>query len=351
MDQNTSNINLASGNNPQSSAIYADLCSIIEHGQATAFAAANQSAIATYWNIGRRIVEEEQQGRERAVYGSRLIPLLSEQLKVKYGTGYGRRNLAYYRLLYLAFPDFKILHARVQNLEWTHVRRILSVSNHDARLWYLQEANANMWSTRELDRNISTQYCERCLAAGHNPKPIAGSGNNASPMHILKNPVVAEFLGFRRDSHFSESELEQALISNLEKFIMELGKGFAFVERQQHIATDSADFYIDLVFYNFKLKCFVLFELKTHTLSHQDIGQLDMYVRMYDDLMKSPDDNPTIGILLCSDTDKTIARYSVLNNSGQLYAAKYMAYMPTEEELAREIDKQREFFRQHHSNE
>lgn len=330
-------------------AVYSDLCSIIEQGKTAAFAAVNQAAIATYWNVGRRIVEEEQDGKERAAYGSRLIKNLAEQLVARYGGNFSKRNLDYYRRFYLTFPDWRIVNTRVHNLEWSHVRRILSVSNPEARIWYLEAANENMWSTRELDRNISTQYCERCLAAGQTPKPIGGGGDSAeNALRHLKNPVVAEFLGFRRDSHFTESELEQALIDNLQKFIMELGKGFAFVERQQHIATDTADFYVDLVFYNFKMKCFVLFELKTHTLSHQDIGQLDMYVRMYDDLVKQPDDAPTIGILLCSDTDKTIARYSVLNDSNRIYAAKYMAYMPTEEELSREIERQREFFRLHH---
>lgn len=191
------------------------------------------------------------------------------------------------------FPDWEILHARVQNLEWTHIRRILSVCNPDARMWYLKTASENMWSTREL---------------------------------------------------------EQALIDNLEKFVLELGRGFAFVERQQHIVTDTDDFYIDLVFYNFKMKRFVIFELKTHKLSHQDIGQLDMYVRMYDDLVRGSDDQPTIGVLLCTDTDSTIARYSVLHDSDQIYAAKHMTYMPTEEELRHEIEQQKQFFIQQHQN-
>lgn len=167
-------------------------------------------------------------------------------------------------------------------------------------------------------------------------------------MEYIKNPVVAEFMGFRRDTQYTESELEQALIANLEKFILELGRGFAFVERQQHITTETDDFYIDLVFYNFKMKRFVIFELKTHKLTHQDVGQLDMYVRMYDDLVKDESDNPTIGVLLCTETDKTIARYSVLNGNEQLFAAKYMAYMPTEEELHREIEQQKRFFLEQH---
>ena len=322
-----------------------DIRSIIEQGRKQAYASVSQIAITTYWNIGRRIVEEEQKGENRAVYGSKLVPLLAESLKAEYGNGYGKRNLAYYRQFYLTFRDGEILHDLVQNLTWTHIRRILSVSSPDARDWYIKAASLNMWSTTELDRNIATQYYERRLAAQlpANTKDLTCSVEK-DPLEYIKNPVVAEFMGFRRDTSYSESELEQALIDNLEKFILELGRGFAFVERQQHIVTDTDDFFIDLVFYNFKMKRFVIFELKTHRLSHQDIGQLDMYVRMYDDLVKGEDDLPTIGVLLCTDTDRTIARYSVLHDNDQLYAAKYMTYMPTEEELSREIEHQKQFF-------
>ena len=237
----------------------------------------------------------------------------------------------------------------VHNLEWSHIRRVLSVTSPEARLWYLENASKGMWSVRELDRNISSQYFERRLAAQLPAKAEdLPTLSDKDPLEYIKNPVVAEFMGFRRDSTYSESELEQALIDNLEKFILELGRGFAFVERQQHIVTQTSDFYIDLVFYNFKMKRFVIFELKTHRLTHQDIGQLDMYVRMYDDLVKGEDDQPTIGVLLCTDTDNTIARYSVLNDSDQLFAAKYMTYMPTEEELRREIEQQKEFYRLQH---
>ena len=329
-----------------------DIRSIIEHGRQTAYAAVGQAAIMTYWNVGQRIVEEEQDGKVRAEYGKQIIPLLAEQLTKDYGTGYGRRNLAYYRQFYLTFPKKEILHEVVQNLTWTHIRRILSVSNPDARLWYLKAASGNLWSTTELDRNIATQYYERRLAA-QLPANVADLQQNTGkdPLDYIKNPVVAEFMGFHRDNSFSESDLEQALIDNLERFILELGRGFAFVERQQHIVTDTADFFIDLVFYNFKMKRFVIFELKTHKLMHQDIGQLDMYVRMYDDLVRGDDDLPTIGVLLCTDTDNTIARYSVLHESEQLFAAKYMTYMPTEEELRREIEQQKQFFLLQHGKE
>lgn len=329
-----------------------DIRTIIEQGRKQAYAATGQIAIMTYWNIGRRIVEEEQQGASRAAYGQKLIPALAVRLAAEYGTGYGKRNLAYYRKFYLEFKDVEILHTRVQNLTWSHVRRLLSVSNTQAREWYLKTAAEDMWSVDDLDRNISTQYYERRLAAQREsstlPVPYVGQ---TDPLEYIKNPMVAEFMGFHRDTNYSESELEQALIDNLEKFIMELGRGFAFVERQQHIVTDTADFYIDLVFYNYKMKRFVIFELKTHKLTHQDIGQLDMYIRMYDDLVKGEDDNPTIGVLLCTDTDNTIAKYSVLHDSDQIFATKYMTYMPTEEELRREIEQQKRFFMEQHGKE
>lgn len=321
-----------------------DVCRIIDGGRHQAYAAVGQVGIMTFWNVGRRIVEEEQHGEIRAAYGTKLIKNLSEILSPLYGTSYSKRNLDYYRKFYLLFPDAEIVNTRVHNLDWSHIRRVLSVVNPEARLWYLENASRNMWSVRELDRNISTQYFERRLAA---QLPVDAKDlptTEKDPLEYIKNPMVAEFMGFRRDSIYSESELEQALIDNLEKFILELGRGFAFVERQQHIVTDTSDFYIDLVFYNFKMKRFVIFELKTHRITHQDIGQLDMYVRMYDDLVKGNDDMPTIGVLLCTDTDNTIARYSVLHESEQIFAAKYMTYMPTEEELRREIEQQKQFF-------
>ena len=323
-----------------------DVCTIIEQGKRQAYLAVGQAAIATYWRIGERIVMEEQKGAARAEYGSQLIENLSVILQHEYGSGYGRRNLAYYRKFYLEFTDWEILHTHVQNLSWSHIRRLLSVSNKEARLWYLETAARDMWSFKTLDRNISTQYYERRLV--NQSEEVLFSNENKESLEYIKNPIIAEFMGFRRDVAYSENDLEQALVDNLEKFILELGRGFAFVERQQHIVTDTADFYIDLVFYNFKIKRFVIFELKTHKITHQDIGQLDMYVRMYDDLVKGSDDNPTIGVLLCTDTDNTIARYSVLHGNDQLFAAKYMAYMPTKEELEREIEQQKRFFLEQH---
>lgn len=328
-----------------SSNLIDELREIIEKGRKQAYSAVNQAVIVTYWNIGRRIVEEEQSGNTRANYGKQLINQLAEKLSMEYGNNYSARRLRDYRQFYLCFKDLQNWHSRVPNLTWTHFRRIMAVPQAEAREWYANEASREMWSVRTLDRNISTQYYGRLCAARRegNTLPVPVKADN-DPMEYIKSPVVAEFLGFKRDTEYSESMLEQALIDNLEHFIMELGRGFAFVERQKHIVTQTDDFYVDLVFYNFKMKRFVLFELKTHKLTHADVGQLDMYVRMYDDLIKDDSDNPTIGVLLCTDTDTTIAKYSVLHNSEQLFASKYMAYMPTEEELRREIEAQKRFF-------
>lgn len=332
-----------------------DVRSIIEQGRQQAYASVGKTQIETYWKIGRRIVEEEQDGAERARYGTHLLHELSERLQVEYGRTYSDRNLRSYRQFYLSFKDFEIWNAHVPNLTWTHIRKVLPVSSNDARLWYLTQASQCMWSTETLGRNISSQYYERRLAQYRENKHDSATMtiapyNDKDPLEYIKNPTIAEFMGFRRGLEYSESQLEKALIDNLEKFILELGRGFAFVERQQHIATDLDDFYIDLVFYNFRMKRFVIFELKTHEMTHADVGQLDMYVRMYDDLVKADDDNPTIGVLLCTNTSSTIARYSVLNDSQQLFAAKYMTYMPTEEELRCEIERQKQFFLEHHRN-
>lgn len=220
----------------------------------------------------------------------------------------------------------------------------------EGRAWYVKEASEQMWSTRTLDRNVSTQYYGRMLAAQRESLALpAPDIEKADPLEYIKNPVVAEFLGFRKDTKFDETQLEQALIDNLQQFIMELGRGFAFVDRQKHIFAGGDDYYIDLVFYNINLHAYVLFDLKTHKLTHKDVGQMDMYVRMYDELVRGEADNPTIGILLCTDTNEEIARYSVLKDSDQLFAAKYMTYMPTVEELRREIEQQKQFFLEQHS--
>ena len=238
-----------------------------------------------------------------------------------------------------------------QLLPWTHYRELIRVENEDARKWYEQEALREMWSTRTLHRNIGSQYYFRLLQSAHKEKVIDEMHELTADMQhdkleFIKNPVVAEFLGLAPNSDFTETELESSIISHLQKFIMEMGKGFAFVGRQQHIRTDMGDFYIDLVFYNYILKCFFLIDLKTGQITHQDVGQMDMYVRMFDHLKRTEGDSPTIGLLLCEDTSRDIARYSVLHGSEQLFQVKYMPYLPSEEELRREIEMQKDIFRQ-----
>lgn len=324
-----------------------DIKIIVEEGRRAAYGAISSVMIETYWHIGRRIVEQEQNGKERAEYGTQLIEILSKELTISYGKGFGTRNLWLFRQFYLTFSDLEILHTRVQNLTWSHIRTTLRVEDPVAARWYLQTASDEMWSVRTLDRNISTQYFERHFKQPH---ILDAPENKVAPdkLEILKSPVMAEFLGFQQNTDFTETELEKGLISHLQEFMVELGRGFAFVARQQHIFTDAGDFYIDLVFYNYILKCFVLIDLKKGRITHQDVGQMDMYVRMYDDLKRTEGDNPTIGIVLCSETSRDIARYSVLNGNEQLFAAKYMPLMPTEEELRREIEQQKELYKLQH---
>lgn len=326
-----------------------EIKSIIEQGRINACSGVNAVMIETYWRIGQRIVEQEQNGNERAEYGKHLIESLSAELTQSYGRGWGIRNLQYFRTFYLTYNDLQIVQSRLRNLTWTHILTSLRVEDPVAAHWYLQTASDEMWSVRTLDRNISTQYFERHFKQ---PQLLDNPQNkiHSNKMEILKSPIMAEFLGFKQNTNYTETDLEKGIISHLQEFLVELGRGFAFVARQQHIFTDAGDFYIDLVFYNYLLKCFVLLDLKKGRIAHQDVGQMDMYVRMYDELKRGKDDNPTIGIVLCSETSKDIARYSVLNDNGQLFAAKYMPLMPTEEELRREIEQQKELYRLQHNN-
>ena len=239
-------------------------------------------------------------------------------------------------------------------LTWTHYRTLLQVADPAVRAWYAKEAEEQTWSVRTLQRNISSQYYYRLLSS-QNKQPVEEEMHRLTApyqedrLEFIKNPVIAEFLGMAPDVSFTETQLESSIITNLQKFLIELGKGYAFVARQQHIHTEKEDYYIDLVFYNYILKCFVLIDLKTSKITHQDVGQMDMYIRMYDELKKRPDDNPTLGIILCSDTDEDIARYSVLHGNEQLFASKYKLYLPSEEELRAEIETQKQFFyMQHH---
>ncbi len=318
-----------------------DIKQIIDAGRTMAYSTVDSIMITTYWNIGRRIVEEEQHGHERAQYGKELIKSLAMELTHEYGSGYSQRYLAYFRKFYLTVSDLTILQTRLQNLKWSHILATLRVDDEEARRWYLENASLQMWNVRTLNRNISTQYYER-----HFKQPVIPSTSNNAPKkeEILKTPMMAEFLGFKQDDSFSEHDLESSIITHLRDFMMELGRGFAFVARQQHIRTDAEDYFIDLVFYNVVLKCYVLVDLKVGKITHQDVGQMDMYVRMYDELKRTVGDNPTIGIVLCSETDADIARYSILKGNEQLFATKYKLYLPTDEQLRQEIRRQKELY-------
>lgn len=303
----------------------------------------NSAMVQSYWQIGRLIVEEEQQGENRAAYGKQQLQQLSKQLTERLGKGFDVGNLRNMRQFYITFP----IHDAVRSeLSWTHYRALMRIDTPAARDWYLQEAISQSWSARALERQISTLYYERLLAsqekaaveheAQANTQPLAESAKD-----YLRDPYILDFLNLQ-DNSYQESELEQAIISNLQQFLLELGKGFAFVERQQRIRFEDEDFYIDLVFYNFKLKCFLLVDLKLGKLKHQDIGQMDTYVRLYDEQRKGDDDNPTIGLVLCSEKSEAVVKYSVLADQKQLFAAKYLPYLPTEEELKRELERERE---------
>ena len=322
---------------------------LIQDGQRSAAAAVNSAAVTTYWNIGKRIAEKELSGNNRAEYGKHIIELLSNGLTSDFGTNYSKRNLWYYRKLYEYFPNYEIVNACVHNLTWTHFRALLRVDDEDARIWYLKEASEEGWNTRTLDRNISTQYYYRLLQAPKKQAVIAEMKEKTAVIQknsyeLIKSPVIAEFLGFKNEDSFLESDLESSILTHIRDFLMEMGKGFAFVARQQHIVTDTEDYYIDLVFYNIELKCYVLIDLKMGKVTHQDVGQMDMYVRMYDDLKCKAGDNPTLGILLCAETSEDIAKYSVLHDNERLFLSKYLTYLPTKEQLKREIEKQKTVF-------
>ena len=353
-----------------------EIKAIVYTAKQKAYQAADLYQVVSNWLVGRRIVEQEQHGQERAQYGKHIVDLASEALTAEFGKGYSVVNIKSFRKFYLTFNNLLIgqtvsaqsgndltikgqsVSAELElakmlpsNLSWSHYERLMRIKNEDERDWYMREAAGESWSVRTLNRNIGSQYYHRLLQT-----PESKRGEVIDEMQrltadyqkdrhkFLRNPVVAEFLGFSQDAAYSETNLESAIIDHLQKFILELGKGFAFVARQQRIKTDIGEYYIDLVFYNYILKCFLLIDLKTSRITHEDIGQMDMYIRMYDELKCSEGDNPTIGLLLCSETSKDLARYSILKDSKQLYAAKYLTYLPTKEELTAEIEHQKEIF-------
>jgi predicted nuclease of restriction endonuclease-like (RecB) superfamily len=331
------------------SSLINDVRDIVENGLRKAYQNVNAITVFTYWQVGKRIVEEEQRGEKRAEYGAQIINMLSANLCRTYAKGYTPRDLRAYRQFYLCFNDLEIWYSRVPNLTWTHFRTLLSVASDDARYWYVKEASREMWSVRTLARNVGSQYYHRLLQSPKKEAVIAEMQTLTAPLQedaggFLKDPVVAEFLQLPSNSDYTESDLERSIIKHLRAFLLELGRGFAFMFEQYHIKTDAGDFFIDLVFYNVVLKCYVLIDLKTQKVTHQDVGQMDMYVRMFDDLKRTEGDNPTIGLLLCSETSEDIARYSVLHDSKQLFASKYLTFLPSQEELQREIEKQKAIF-------
>lgn len=359
----------------------ADVRNIISAAKEHTFKTANLMVVVSNWLVGQRIVLQEQNGKNRAEYGKRVIAIASQELTKSFGKGYGETTLRNYRKFYLQFNNMSIQQPVLAELtrhvgsiqqpvlaesescmfefrpqlSWMHYERLMRVDDRKARIWYMNAAADNQWSYRTLARNIATQYYYRLMQTPVELQKMVEDEMRDKTQELqedkidfLKNPVVAEFLGFPQNSAYTESKLESAIIDHIREFIMEMGRGFAFVARQQHIRTDMGDFYIDLVFYNYVLKCFLLVDLKIGQITHQDVGQMDMYVRMYDKLKCTEGDHPTVGLILCSETSEDMARYSILNDNKHIYQAKYLTFLPSKEELAREIERQKEIFKLQH---
>ena len=364
-----------------------DLRSIVSKARSKAFAAVNYSLVERNWRIGQRIVEQEQNGASRAEYGKHVIEVASAALTKEFGKGFSETNITNFKKFYLKFKElaipqtlseeFKKQKQQTQSdessllpqkgqtasaqfelhlLPWSHYERLIRVEDKKAREWYAKEAFEQGWSFRTLNRNINTLYYERLLMS-KKKRPVVDEMQDKTKayqqdkLEYIKSPVVLEFLGLPEDTSLAESKLETAIINNLEKFLMEMGKGYALVARQQHIRTEENDYYIDLVFYNYLIKSFILVDLKVNRITYQDVGQMDMYLQMYDKMRKGPDDNPTIGIILCTETDSDVARYSTLAKNDQMFAAKYKLYLPDKEDLRREIERQKELYLMTHPEE
>lgn len=326
----------------QPDALYTSIAEVLQVARMQVRQSVNSAMVQAYWQVGRLIVEDEQQGQTRAEYGKAQLSRLADKLTADFGKGFDVTNLRNMRRFYLAYP---IRDALRLELSWTHYRTLIRLENEQARLWYMQEAAQQAWSARALERQMGTLYYERLLSSKEKA-PVTQEAQEKTlpladnPKDYLRDPYILDFLNLQAGS-YQEADLEQGIINNLQQFLLELGKGFAFVERQQRIKTDDGDYFIDLVFYNFHLKCFVLIDLKLHKLTHQDVGQMDMYVRMYEEQKRTATDNPTIGLILCSETNHTVAKYSVLNESQQLFASQYLTQLPSEEELQQELAKER----------
>lgn len=310
--------------------LYSSIAKIIIDAKTQVYRSSNTILLKMYWEIGKLIIEDEQNGELRAEYGKSVLKNLAAEISLEFGKGFNERNLNNMRAFFMAFP---IWNAVRTELSWTHYRIISRVENPEQRIQYIEHSIDGNWNTRTLQRNIDSQYLGRLLKL-----PISESKEVSN---FIKDPYIFEFLGLSSEIAQTETQIESALISHLQKFLMELGKGFVFVARQQHIVTDTSDFFVDLVFYNYYLKCFVLVDLKTHKLTHEAIGQMDMYVRMYNDLKKGADDNPTIGIILCTEKDETVVKYSVMSDNEKLFASKYRTYLPDESELKQLIEADR----------
>ena len=373
--------------NDEDNMLVNDLRSIVSKARSKAFAAVNYSLVERNWRIGQRIVEQEQNGASRAEYGKHVIEVASAALTEEFGKGFSYTNIANYKRFYLTFNNLQILQtvseefnnpiqqtlpakssaphkedkaestqSELRLLPWSHYERLIRVEDKKAREWYAKEAFNEGWSYRTLNRNINTLYYERLLMS-KKKRPVVDEMQDKTKayqqdkLEYIKSPVVLEFLGLPEDTSLAESKLETAIINNLEIFLMEMGKGYALVARQQHIRTEENDYYIDLVFYNYLIKSFILVDLKVNRITYQDVGQMDMYLQMYDKMKKGPDDNPTIGIILCTETNSDVARYSTLAKNDQMFAAKYKLYLPNEEDLRREIERQKELFLMAHLDE
>ena len=373
--------------NDEDNMLVNDLRSIVSKARSKAFAAVNYSLVERNWRIGQRIVEQEQNGASRAEYGKHVIEVASAALTEEFGKGFSYTNIANYKRFYLTFNNLQILQtvseefnnpiqqtlpakssalhkedkaestqSELRLLPWSHYERLIRVEDKKAREWYAKEAFEQGWSFRTLNRNINTLYYERLLMSKKKRPVVDEMQDNTKAyqqdkLEYIKSPVVLEFLGLPEDTSLAESKLETAIINNLEKFLMEMGKGYALVARQQHIRTEENDYYIDLVFYNYLIKSFILVDLKVNRITYQDVGQMDMYLQMYDKMKKGPDDNPTIGIILCTETDSDVARYSTLAKNDQMFAAKYKLYLPDKEDLRREIERQKELYLMAHPEE
>jgi predicted nuclease of restriction endonuclease-like (RecB) superfamily len=324
--------------------LIADVKQIIADARTNAVRAIDHQRTLMYWHIGKRIFEEEQQGKERAEYGIFLIKNLSEQLEPEFGSGFGVRQLERYRQFYRTFP---IASAVRTQLSWTQYKLLLSINNEHKREFYIAESTKNNWTSRQLERQINSQLYERLLLSNDKESVLAVAKNEKLPSdakEIIKDPMILEFLGLKRESAYYEKDLEQAIITHLQEFLLEIGNGFSFVARQKRIHLDGDDFFIDLVFYNRLLQCFVIIEIKTEKLTHKHLGQLQMYVNYYDRIEKLPHENPTIGILLCADKNDVVVKFTLPENTKNIVASKYELYLPTETQLLAEMQKELEAF-------